>query len=227
MCKKVPGYFVDFSRKVPYSVILLHLFGYIYRILECTVKRRTYLKSILGLGLLGISSSSLFKWFELHKAVNPKELWNKSELIAELVDLIIPATDTPGAKQAMVHEYIIRVLTNCNSILVQNKFLLGLEDVEDRAMRTYGRKFMHCTIAEKGEIYESLISHVGYSISILNKISNKVLKEPFIVKLRDLTVEGYCLSKLGATEGLAYDYIPGTYQSCIPLKLHQKSWATK
>lgn len=200
---------------------------YIYTILACRVKRRTYLKSILGLGVLGISSFSLLKWFNYHQPFDPNKLINKSSLIAELVDVIIPATDTPGAKDAKVHEYIIRVLINCNPVVVQNKFLIGLGDVENQAMRSYGKEFVHCTLSEKGEIYQSMVLSSEYSSSILNKVNNKIFHRPFITKLRDLTIEGYCLSKLGATEALAYDYIPGTFESCIPLKLHQKSWATK
>jgi hypothetical protein len=61
---------------------------------------------------------------------------------------------------------------------------------------------------------------------MLNKINKKLFGESFFFKLKELTIEGYCLSQPGATIGLAYDYIPGKYEGCTPLKPNQKSWAT-
>ncbi|MGY0037942.1 gluconate 2-dehydrogenase subunit 3 family protein [Pedobacter sp. NJ-S-72] len=55
----------------------------------------------------------------------------------------------------------------------------------------------------------------------------KFLGIPFFIILKQLTVEGYCTSQTGATKGLAYDYIPRTFASCIPLTKNQRSWATK
>jgi hypothetical protein len=191
------------------------------------MNRRTYFKSILVLGSLGVSSFSLYKWFKLKQPISAAHFHDKSAVLEELVDLIIPATDSPGAKNARVHEYIINVIVNCNSLNQQNIFYNGIEDLEKYAHNTYNRTFLKCSFEEKRSILTYTEVHTGFPIKILNKIQNKFLGKPFYTKLRELTIEGYCLSKVGATLGLAYDYIPVDYQACIPLRVNQKSWATK
>lgn len=63
--------------------------------------RRSVIKTVAGAGLLPIlpaAPAPPYKW----KVVKPAEL---QSLIA-LIDTIIPRTDTPGASDAKVHEFI-------------------------------------------------------------------------------------------------------------------------
>lgn len=191
------------------------------------MNRRTTLKSILALSVAGISSFSAYKWVSLNKEVDIAELQSYKSLIAELAETIIPATDTPGAKEAGVGSYIMNILTNCTGKREQNKFLNGLQDLEAYASDSFGRSFAQCNINEKTTILKHFEEKGSYSFQILNKINNKFLGQSFFSKLKNLTVEGYCLSELGATKGLVYDYIPQTFEACISLKTNQKSWATK
>lgn len=191
------------------------------------MNRRTYLKNIFILGALGTASFSVFKWVKLNRPVNPEELIKKREIIAELAEIIIPATDTPGAKAAGVHDYIINVMINCKDAKNQEKFLHGIEDLEDYALNKYNKSFLKCSQTEKVQILQYSADNGEYKNRILNKINNKLLGQPFFPTLKGLTVQGYCTSQLGATQGLAYDYIPGTYNACIPILKNQKSWATK
>lgn len=191
------------------------------------MNRRSYFKRILVLGGLGVSSLSIFKWIALTREVDPAYLWNKQDVIAELAELIIPETDTPGAKSANVDDYIIKVLLNCSDLKKQNKFCEGIELVETHAVRNYGKTFLQCNPLERKAVFEHIVDHSGYSYRILNRVNNKFFGGSFYEIIRDLTTEGYCMSKPGATQGLAYDYIPGNYEACTILKPNQKSWATK
>jgi hypothetical protein len=191
------------------------------------VNRRTYLKSAVALGTLGAASLSLFKWFDFNRQIDASRLWGKKAIIAELAEMIIPRTSTPGAKDANVQNYIISVIINCNPVRQQHKFVDGLEDLEKYAKDQYGKEFMDCDAIQKREVLAHYSENAEYSIRILNKINNKFFGQSFFSKLKGLTVEGYCLSRLGATQGLAYDYIPGKYEACVPLQMNQKSWATK
>lgn len=176
---------------------------------------------------LGLSSLSVFKWMDLNKPVNPTLLWKKKDIISELAEMIIPETDTPGAKSAAVPDYIIKVLINCMDVRKQNKFFSGINDLEAYSIDNYGKNFLDCSVTERQEVFEYFVDHAGFSYRILNRINNKFFGEPFLLTLRDLTIEGYCMSQKGATQGLAYDYIPVNYNACIPLQPNQKSWATK
>ena len=202
--------------------------NYIYKSLVIKLmNRRTSLKSALGIGLVGISSFSAYKWYSLDQKVDVKSILSYKALIAELAETIIPQTDSPGAKAAGVEVYILNVISNCTRNREQNKFLNGLRDLEEYTTDKYDKTFFNCDKKEKIQILEHFEQKDTYSFAILNKINNKFLGQSFFSKLKSLTVEGYCLSKRGATEGLAYDYIPVNYNACVPIKPNQKSWATK
>jgi len=148
-------------------------------------------------------------------------------LIAELAEVIIPRTDTPGAKDAFVHQFIIKVILNCNHPRQQQIFMRGLEDLEQYTHDQFHQSFIKCSQVEKESIVQHFSDHAAYSMEILNKVQKKLWGVSFFTKFKNLTVEGYCLSEAGATQGLAYDYIPGTFIACTPLQANQKSWATK
>lgn len=191
------------------------------------MNRRSYIKGILALGTLSITSFSIFKWFDLSKSVSPEILLKKQRVIAEIAEMIIPVTDTPGAKAAGVDHYVIKIVTNCMSTIQQNKFISGLNDLEQYAIDHFDKEFIQCSNADKTAVIQYFESHSGFSNRIINKINNKLFGAPFYNKMKSLTVEGYCQSQLGATQGLAYDYIPGKFEACIPIQKNQKSWATK
>ncbi|WP_231459346.1 gluconate 2-dehydrogenase subunit 3 family protein [Pedobacter sp. Leaf132] len=191
------------------------------------MNRRTTIKGILALSFVGGSSFSLYRWISLHNAFNEKTLLSSGDLIADLAETIIPSSDTPGAKEASVHKYIINVITHCTAKVEQNKFLKGLESVKTYSNENFGKSFSNCNETQKNKILSYFEKNDTYDTPIFNKINTKLFGKSFFTQLKELTVDGYCLSQLGATKGLAYDYIPGNYKPCIALKKNQKSWATK
>lgn len=191
------------------------------------MNRRSTIKGLIGISLVGISSFSVFKWINLNHKADLNLINSYRALLAELADTIIPTTDSPGAKEANVQDFIINVIVNCTGNLEQNKFLNGLKDLEEYTYNKYGRSFDKCELSQRNSVLKYFENRDSYSYPILNKINNKLLGQPFFTKLKNLTVEGYCVSKIGATQGLVYDYIPVNYEACIPLKPNQKSWSTK
>ena len=191
------------------------------------VNRRFYLKTIAFGGIASLTSFSIFKWIDVHRPVDPEYFWSKRDLIAELSELIIPKTDTPGAKDAGVNVYIINVMIHCNPDKQQRRFISGLENLEKYAIDHFGKNFLDCSNEVKIKVLEYFANQAMFSNVFFLKVSNKLFSEPFYAKLRSLTIDGYCQSQLGATRGLAYDYIPGNFEACSILKNNQKSWATK
>lgn len=191
------------------------------------MNRRNAVKNVLALGALSVAGFSGYKYYSRFKEANIKEIYSYKNLIAELAETIIPQTDTPGAKQANVQDFIINIIINCSSVPEQNTFLDGLDDVQEYCKSNYRKEFTHCSSMQKINVMRYFEEKSLYKIGILNKINQKLLGQPFFVRLKALTVIGYCNSFYGATEGLAYDYIPGAYQACEAIQPNQKSWATK
>ncbi|MDX1530819.1 MAG: gluconate 2-dehydrogenase subunit 3 family protein [Rhodothermales bacterium] len=66
---------------------------------------------------------------------------NQQRQIAALVDRIIPATDTPGAAEAGVPQFIDKMLAEWYAPEERDVFLLGLAEVDERAQAEAGGAF--------------------------------------------------------------------------------------
>jgi len=191
------------------------------------MNRKTALKSIVALVTLGVSSGALYEFFKQGEGLPVSLLPKKKELVAELAETIIPRTDTPGAKDAKVEDYIIKMITENTDAKTQKSFMAGLSSLEHYTYENYHQQFVQCNASQKNEIIKHFESKSTYSIGILNKVSKKLLGPSFFNQLKDLTTVGYCTSFAGATKGMAYDFIPVNFEACIPLKKNQLAWATK
>jgi Gluconate 2-dehydrogenase subunit 3 len=131
-------------------------------------------------------------------------------LLAELVETIIPATDTPGAKDARVHVFVDLFLAHCRTASEKAAFIEGLGTVAAEYRARYGADFAAAPRASREELLQRL----------------EAAGNTFVGTLKELTVLGYCTSEAGATQGLAYSAVPGDYRGCVDLKPGQKGWAT-
>lgn len=181
---------------------------------------------MVGLSALAAGSFVLWKVRGIYKTPDLSKLNAKKELIAEIAETIIPATSSPGAKSAQVEDFIIKMVRDCTELKSQNSFMKGLDELEAYCTDSYGKTFINCNTTDR----ENILTHfekIEDSNNLIHKIRRKLSGESFIYMFKNYTVIGYCTSELGATKGLAYDYIPSTYEACIPLKEKQRSWATK
>ena len=63
---------------------------------------------------------------------------NQARLVSELAEIIIPKTDTPGAKDAGVPGFIDKVLNECYKKTDQQRYLDGLKAFEEEAEKVMG-----------------------------------------------------------------------------------------
>jgi hypothetical protein len=190
------------------------------------MNRRKAIKLIL-LGSASVTSLLSYKWLDRIKSTDVAFLADKHLLIAELAETIIPATDTPGAKDVQVENFILRMLTDCTDMRSLNNFIIGLQELEEYSVLTYKRPFTICPANQKEAILKEFENRAFYYKGLLGKLENRVLGQPFFSILKKYTVMGFCTSQLGATQALSYEYIPGSYQNIGPIHPLQKSWATK
>lgn len=132
-------------------------------------------------------------------------------LLSELADVIIPTTDTPGAKAAGVEQFIIRLMRDCYVLEDQKTFYAGLAKLDAACQATHGKGFVDLDEARKIEMVKDAIK------------TNKA----FFIQMREFTVTGYFISEIGATQALAYLPIPGQFLGDVPMKPGQKAWAIR
>ena len=190
------------------------------------MKRR---KAIIGISVAGagiVAGTAGYKWYSFSKKPDIAFAENNKDLIAAIAETIIPATDTPGAKDAGVHDFILKMIKDCSTIKTQNNFIDGLKDLQAYSKKKYDRSYQECSPADQHQILKYFEQKDISSTGLIGKVRNRVLGKSFFAIMKERTVEGYCTSKLGATQALAYVFIPGSYQGCIDMAPGQKGWAT-
>src|SRR6516165_3797712 len=68
-----------------------------------------------------------------------------NDTVVAMIDQIIPATDTPGAKGARVNEFIDVILTEWALPEERQRFLEGLAGIDKQSQSLYGKNFSEAT----------------------------------------------------------------------------------
>jgi hypothetical protein len=191
------------------------------------MKRKKAIGTILLAGGATVVGFSGYEWYFLTKTPDKNYLLGKKSLLTDLAETIIPATDTPGAKEAGVVEFMIPMLIECTDNKTLNRFIKGLQDLEEYTQSQFHREFSECSQEEKDAVLSWAEQKSKVSNSLLGKIKNKFTGHPFFEMLKTYTLYGYCISEKGAGLGMRYIAVPGKYLPCIQLEPNQTSWATK
>jgi hypothetical protein len=191
------------------------------------MNRRKALARIAVAGLGGGLLFSGYKWYDWHKSPDLDWLQTQKDLLATLAETIIPATDSPGAREAGVADYILVMLRDATDRMSANKFIDGLKDLDNYCRSSHNRPYQQCSQKDQTDVLRHFEEKARPFNTLAGKIENAWLGAPFFTTLKKYTVEGYCTSEAGATRGLSYLFIPGRFQGCIPLQPGQKAWAIR
>lgn len=147
---------------------------------------------------------------------------DQARLVSELSDIIMPKTDTLGAKEVGVPNFIDKMLNECYKKEDQDRFLAGLASFDEEAKKAHGDIFIYL----KPE--EQLVFVKKYNEDSVKASKEKPGPKSFFLMAKELTLMGYFTSEVGATKVLQYEAVPGAYKGCIPLKEagQGRTWAT-
>lgn len=130
---------------------------------------------------------------------------DQENLLAEVVNTFIPATDTPGAKDLNVHLFVQKMVNDCYEKEVQENLVKGLNTVETLAQKKYKNSFAALPEARRINILTSM------------EQSDNEEQEAFFSLVKELTIFGYTTSEYVMTNLTGYTPIPGHYYGCVPL----------
>lgn len=159
------------------------------------------------------------------RTLNP----HQNATLTTMVDLIIPATDTPGAKAARVNEFIDIILTEWATDEERAKFLDGLADVDARSRALFGKDFVDCSQPQQEAILAALDESLAVERqTVMPRIrsvraQNLGLMISFFAAVRMLTLHGYYTSEIGFVQERKEQIIPGSFHGCVPLPTESKS----
>lgn len=149
---------------------------------------------------------------------------DQAVLVSEVAEIIIPKTDTPGAKETGVPAFIDLMLRDVYSKEDQDRYLQGLKDFDEAAKKEYGDPFIELSPEQQ----TAFVKKVHDEAIAEEKSDKKPEKRPFILMTKELTMLGFFTSEAGATKVLQYEAVPGSYKGCIPLSEagNGRTWAT-
>jgi hypothetical protein len=125
------------------------------------------------------------------KALNGHQL----ATVATLAELIIPQTDTPGAKGALVDRFIDSVLQDAQPA-ERSRFLNGLTWLDARSTALFGKDFVSATATEQVDLLTKLSAE---------RPSEERAGVDFFNAIKSMTITGYYTSEIGLSQELGDD----------------------
>lgn len=120
---------------------------------------------------------------------------HQNEQVAVLTELIIPATDTPGARAANVNRFIDQVLTDAQP-QVRASFVRGLTWIDARSRALFKAKDFLSAPPEQQTTLLTRLSAEG------NPNKEEAIGRDFFQAIKSMTINGYYTSEIGLRKEL-------------------------
>ena len=124
------------------------------------------------------------------RVLNPRQ----NETITTLTELIIPQTETPGAKAARVNRFIDAVLQQAKPA-DRDSFFRGLTWMDERSRTQFRTDFVAATPAQQTELLTTLSNSDGETAELRTGVQ-------FFRAIKSMTIDGYYTSEIGLRQEL-------------------------
>lgn len=127
-------------------------------------------------------------------------------MLAELCEIIIPKTNTPGAKDISAHLFVLTMVDDCATKEDQQVFLKGMEEFNKLCQTVTGKTLVACDANDKKKITDEL----------LVKMNEDSPLKHFMGMVKGRTIQAYTSSEFFLTKVQVYELVPGRYHGCVP-----------
>lgn len=147
--------------------------------------------------------------------------WN--DTVKAMIDQIIPATDTPSATGARVHEFIDVILTEWATPEERTHFMDGLAGIDKQSQSLYAKSFSDASAEQQLAQLRAIDDAVMTNRNVRPRHGNTVpkpdaqLEGDFWEVFKRITLHGYYTSEVGFTQELKLEIIPGAQHGCNPM----------
>lgn len=155
---------------------------------------------------------------------------NQKLIVAEVAELIIPKTSTPGAKDTGVPAFIVMMLRDCYKQPEHISFVEGIKELEQKqflslnqTQRTDILKTVERNAVEQMKAYQVQQTKMGDNED-REQMAAQAKGLPYWRLMKELTMLGYFTSEQGIKSSFEYVPIPGKLEM-IKQKPNQKSFA--
>jgi len=172
--------------------------------------------------------------------------WSEDDIayLNEVGETILPQTSTPGAKAADVGRFMTVMVNDCYEEGDQKVFREGMTRLNDAADKKFNNRFMKLSPQQRHDLLVELDKESkDYQKKVDDFNKNEEAKDSdetargnlkyvrqhmsphYFFMMKQLTMLGYFTSKVGMTQALRYEPVPGRYEGCVPYKKGDKAWA--
>jgi hypothetical protein len=134
-------------------------------------------------------------------------------VLGEVCDIVIPRTDTPGARDAGVPAFIDALMAHWANGEHRQQISAQLSKISDAA-RAAGGTNLASLPRDKRIALVSAHDQAGFATD-----------DPGWRKLKELILVGYYWSEPGATRELRYELAPGVWEPKLQLAADTRGWA--
>ncbi len=151
-------------------------------------------------------------------------------IVAEVAEMIIPKTTTPGAKDVGAPAFVVMMLQDCYKAPEQKSFVEGLENLERKQFLNQNAE-QKMAVLKQVEM-DSIEEMKAYQVQQTKMGDNEDREQmaaqakglPFWRLIKELTMLGYFTSEQGIKSSFEYVPIPGKLEM-ITMKPNQRSFA--
>ena len=142
----------------------------------------------------------------------------RTRVMAALAEVIIPATDTPGASEAGVTEFVAALVDGWLDDDDRDRFLTGLDTVDPAARDRFGSDFADCAPDEQ----DALAGDLDADLTRLRDDPAADETRHFFHDVKRFTLTAYFTSEVGL-EAIGYRTTFPAFEGCAPLTAAERS----
>jgi hypothetical protein len=149
---------------------------------------------------------------------------HQNDTVIAMAEIIIPATDTPGATAARVNEFMDFILADWATEQERVHFLAGLDNVDTQCSALFGKTLLESSALQQTTFLRSLDEAVDW-LHESDRIRDGAfpnsrdtqLHGDFFRVFKYMTLYGYYTSEIGFTQELKLEIMPGAFRGCDPI----------
>ena len=168
----------------------------------------------------------------------PAVYFSKEEqhVVTHLVDIILPATETPGGLDVNLPQFIDMMSQDIFPPEEKDMFKEGSEIFSVRFKEKFGKNISVSSRDEIAELFAVYFDLDTKEQEMVRSLQSKPIEEvpaeeldnykmyKFLFNIRSLALFGYFTSEKVGKEVLNFDPIPGKYVPCVPVSEIGNAW---
>ena len=143
-------------------------------------------------------------------------------LLNEIAETILPATNTPGAKEAKVGEFMAVWVKDCYDEKDQKLFIEGINKLDEFCKTKNSKSFLESDAKQRTDC----LNELNKEQEAFQKTKKPDEPQHYFRMIKELTLMGFFTSEIGATKVLRYEAVPGKFIGNYPYKKGDRAWAT-